>query len=388
MAHIYRKTFTKVDPRTGEKVTRKRKKWRVRHRDADGIIQDVPGFRDREATKQLASDLEKMVARQKVGIIDRFHLHRQRPLAEHLGDFEVHLLAKGNTGKHVTLKITRIRAALDGCGFRMINDLVPSRVETWLQERREAGLSIQTSNHYLTCVKGFTRWLVQERRMPDDPLIGLKGLNVKLDPRHERRTLSQEDLVKFLDAARAGKPFRGISGPDRRLLYMVALYTGLRCSELASLTPESFSLDVDPPTVTVQAGYSKRRSEDVLVLRSDLAADLKTWLRWKPKGESLWPGTWKEKASRMVKRGLEAAGIGYKTEAGVFDFHAIRHQFISSLAASGVHPKVAQELARHSDINLTMTRYSHLSKLDEKKAVESLPPISSENDEEPRELSA
>jgi hypothetical protein len=29
----------------------------------------------------------------------------------------------------------------------------------------------------------------------------------------------------------------------------------------------------------------------------------------------------------------------------VFDFHAIRHQFISSLAAAGVHPKTAQTLA-------------------------------------------
>ena len=27
MAHVYRKTFTTTDPRTGEKVTKKRRKW-------------------------------------------------------------------------------------------------------------------------------------------------------------------------------------------------------------------------------------------------------------------------------------------------------------------------------------------------------------------------
>ena len=36
------------------------------------------------------------------------------------------------------------------------------------------------------------------------------------------------------------------------------------------------------------------------------------------------------------------------------DFHANRHTFISNLAKSGVSPKVAQTMARHCDINLTM----------------------------------
>ncbi len=41
------------------------------------------------------------------------------------------------------------------------------------------------------------------------------------------------------------------------------------------------------------------------------------------------------------------------------DFHSLRHTFISSLARGGVHPKIAQQLARHSTITLTMDRYSH-----------------------------
>ncbi|MBI1827810.1 MAG: tyrosine-type recombinase/integrase [Planctomycetes bacterium] len=41
------------------------------------------------------------------------------------------------------------------------------------------------------------------------------------------------------------------------------------------------------------------------------------------------------------------------------DFHSLRHSFISNLARSGVHPKIAQDLVGHSDINLTLSRYSH-----------------------------
>jgi hypothetical protein len=41
--------------------------------------------------------------------------------------------------------------------------------------------------------------------------------------------------------------------------------------------------------------------------------------------------------------------LAYRDEAGrVFDFHSLRHQYISNLAAAGVHPKIAQTLARHS----------------------------------------
>jgi hypothetical protein len=49
--------------------------------------------------------------------------------------------------------------------------------------------------------------------------------------------------------------------------------------------------------------------------------------------------------------------------------------FITNLTRSGVAPKTAQLLARHSDINLTMNTYTMLGVLDQAGAVESLPPI-------------
>ncbi len=57
----------------------------------------------------------------------------------------------------------------------------------------------------------------------------------------------------------------------------------------------------------------------------------------------------------------------------VFDFHGLRHQLISNLAAAGEHPKVAQQLARHSTITLTMDRYKHLGISDVTGAVNRLP---------------
>ncbi|MBM3993442.1 MAG: hypothetical protein FJ303_04730, partial [Planctomycetes bacterium] len=59
----------------------------------------------------------------------------------------------------------------------------------------------------------------------------------------------------------------------------------------------------------------------------------------------------------------------------VFDFHSLRHQYVSNLAAAGVHPKIAQTLARHSTITLTMDRYTHLGLRDLDASVNSLPAV-------------
>ena len=44
---------------------------------------------------------------------------------------------------------------------------------------------------------------------------------------------------------------------------------------------------------------------------------------------------------------------------GAFDFQSLRHQFLANLQCAGVHPKIAQALARHWTITLTMDRYTH-----------------------------
>jgi integrase/recombinase XerD len=79
----------------------------------------------------------------------------------------------------------------------------------------------------------------------------------------------------------------------------------------------------------------------------------------------------------MMKADLAAAGLAYRDDADrCADFHALRHTFISNLAAGGVHPKTAQRLARHLTITLTMDRYTHLHREDLVGALNTLPDLS------------
>ena len=50
-------------------------------------------------------------------------------------------------------------------------------------------------------------------------------------------------------------------------------------------------------------------------------------------------------------------------------------QVLESLAKSGIHPKMAQDLARHSTIDLTMNHYTHLQLRDRSAALKGLPSL-------------
>jgi integrase len=81
----------------------------------------------------------------------------------------------------------------------------------------------------------------------------------------------------------------------------------------------------------------------------------------------------------MLRKDLKVAGISYQDTSNRFaDFHALRHTFITNLSNSGVHPKVAQVLARHSTITLTIDRYSHSLLEDQISAISKLPDLSTE----------
>ena len=79
-----------------------------------------------------------------------------------------------------------------------------------------------------------------------------------------------------------------------------------------------------------------------------------------------------EEACDWINRQSDA-GIPYQTEEGIADFHAAgRHTYITQLIRSGVSLPTAMELARHSDVKMTM-RYTHIGIADQAAALASLP---------------
>jgi integrase/recombinase XerD len=160
----------------------------------------------------------------------------------------------------------------------------------------------------------------------------------------------------------------------------------------------------NPPTATVSACHSKHRREDTQVLHPELVRQLQEWLATKiflspdqllfPISPQV-PGGIERKTEKMVLRDLEAARDRWLNDAktvvefqrrlksdflcycnhdGLFaDFHSMRQLFITSLERAVISPKVAQTLARHSDIRLTLGVYTHVEHNDQTMAIAALP---------------
>ena len=169
------------------------------------------------------------------------------------------------------------------------------------------------------------------------------------------------------------KTINRVDGEQRARIYFLAYMTGLRKGELASLSPKSFDLDAERPTVTVEAGHSKHRRKDVLPLHPELVAELRKWFVGLAPSDKLFPDLAGKNTADMVKYDLEKIGIPYRNDAGVADFHAAgRHTHITELVRSGASLPEVKELARHSDIKMTM-KYTHIGMEDQARAISNLP---------------
>jgi hypothetical protein len=181
-------------------------------------------------------------------------------------------------------------------------------------------------------------------------------------------------MSQLVEAARASdQKYQCYSGEQRARIYLISYLTGLRKSEVASLTPESFELTGQTPTLTLEARDSKHRKRDVLPLHPQLVDLLQQWLPEYPPGEPLFPKLGKRKAYTMIRKDLEAAGIPFTTREGDADFHAAgRHTYITELLRNGTSLVVVRELARHADVKMTM-RYTHIGLEDQAKGIQNLP---------------
>ena len=100
-----------------------------------------------------------------------------------------------------------------------------------------------------------------------------------------RRDLTPDEFIRALQTAICGPVVKGVSGEDRAMAYCLAAGTGFRRKELNTLTPESFQLTANAPSVTVIAGSAKNRHEAIQEIRQDLAKVLRPWLANKPPGK-------------------------------------------------------------------------------------------------------
>ena len=164
----------------------------------------------------------------------------------------------------------------------------------------------------------------------------------------------------------------GIAG-TRKVVYLTAVYTGLRRSEMAALERRDLHLEGEKPFINVRASTTKNHQQAVIALHPELVAELRSHVAKLSAGESkIFAGVMP--TMKRFKADLTAAGIEFINAKGYrADFHSLRHTLATNLARAGTAPRVAMEIMRHSDMRLTAKTYTDAGLLPVADAVLKLP---------------
>lgn len=232
-----------------------------------------------------------------------------------------------------------------------------STVQSYLDVRLQQKLSSRTSARFLSCIRGFYRYLLRENRISENPVALVD--NPKLS-RSLPKSLSEMDVELLLAAPDLSDPV----GLRDRTMLEVLYACGLRVSELVGLTMPQINLRQN--VIRVMGKGSKER---LIPLGEEAAVWLVRYLREaRPvllnsmPDEVVFPSTRAQPMTRQtfwyrIKHWAMVAGI--KKELSP---HTLRHAFATHLLNHGADLRVVQLLLGHSDLSTTQI-YTHVAKL-------------------------
>ena len=380
MASIYKRGCDKRD---------KGAAYFIAYFDEHGRRRTAKGCPDKAATQQIANQIESDIALRKRGIIDaattRLIEQAGRPMSEHVDDFMAHVRTR-EAGERVARYLQQVRAKLqafiDFAEIKNIAQVNADKAAAFLDHLKGRNLSPYTVNEYVGVITSFAAWACTTGRLASNPLATLRRVDAKkLQAKRPRRAFAADEIGALLDAAsrrpaielrtirhgpRKGqlsdkvRPERldhaAAVGRERVAAYLLALWTGLRRSELRALTWGDIRLDSLPPKIVLRAATTKSKRGDSIALHPQIADKLREMRQAdaKPTARVLRsvPGM------KTLRADMKLAGIADVTDSGRLDFHAMRKSLATYLAAQGVPLRLAQAHLRHTDPRLTAVTYT------------------------------
>jgi len=328
-------------------------KFRGWFKDSNGKRRFFTGTHSKAETERMARKLEDEHRQVGLGCREASKPHQRngkRDFREVADEYLAWGEAQGGRGGrpwgecHLRIRRSYLEWWEKALGFEVLADLYGTlgSVEGKLRELQASGLANKTVANYAETIAAFCDWCVERSYLENDPLKGLKGFDTT--PQTIRRAMTGEEIEKLMTHCR----------PTYRLLYEVALASGLRAKELKSLTVSH--LDVERSGLRLDAAWTKGRKAGFQPLPAELTAKLAESCRGRgAKAKLLRVPT---HTARAFCTDLELAGIPRVTEEGKLDFHALRTTFTTLVIESGANIKEAQALARHSTPQLTMNTYA------------------------------
>ena len=246
---------------------------------------------DRRAAQRILDKYVADTALRREGVVDprldAICEQSKRSVEAHLADYEAMLKAGGRSEKHIATTTNYVRAFAKDATWATVADINADAVNRFAAKLKSQGRSARTTQAHLTAIKGFTKWLAMHHKLPRDPLVSVKKPNPQADRKRERRMLLREEWDWLRPITQQAPERYGMTGEARALLYAVAIQTGLRSSELRSLTQGHLFLDGDKPYIVCKAKQTKNSKNACQYIQPDLARDLRQHVGRKLLGASV-----------------------------------------------------------------------------------------------------
>lgn len=222
-----------------------------------------------------------------------------------------------------------------------LSSITPHAIDRYKRKRKQQGRSEVTINRELAFLKNMFTVAIQWGKATENPV---KKVETYREDNSRTRFLTEQEEELLLAQCQ----------PHIYRVVLTAIHTGLRKSELLSLTWEK--VHFDHRLITVEAAYAKNNEARSVPMSSRLTETLKPIRIDNPNAPVFFnsKGGPYRNVSRAFNSAVERAGIQD------FTFHDLRHTFASRLVMRGVDLATVKELMGHEHINMTL-RYAHLS---------------------------
>ncbi|HTF94777.1 MAG TPA: site-specific tyrosine recombinase XerD [Cellvibrio sp.] len=230
-------------------------------------------------------------------------------------------------------------------------------IQRFLEFRFQQKLSSRTSARFLSCLRGFYRYLLRENLLKENPVALIE--NPKLG-KPLPKSLTESDVEALLAAPDVENPI----GLRDRTMLEVLYACGLRVSELVGLNMSQINLRQN--VVRIIGKGSKERlvpmGEEAAIWLERYLCEARPVLLNNIPDEIVFPSTRAQPMTRQtfwyrIKYWAEVAGINAELSP-----HTLRHAFATHLLNHGADLRVVQLLLGHSDLSTTQI-YTHVAKL-------------------------
>ena len=371
--------------------------WTLDYRDENGKRRRKTLASQKGTAERLRSEIIHRRDMAKAGL--GAEAGQELPIGEILDAYLADLRARV-TPAHFKNMSQRLRFVVEQLGPVMVRDLKPAAVLKIRAEAVAMGKSHRTANLLVDRLRAMLRWAVENEVIAKNPIERVKRLSeTREHQRYRRRAMSEDEIRRFLQAAREDDYRAELLGAERRIrrvpqlpLWMTLLETGGRWNEVRLATWGD--VDLQNAVLVLRAENTKSRKARAIPLRAELVGELRALRSAQEQALGRIPtindgvflsatgqrwGKYTTNAMRVFDRTLERAGIDRVNAVGEkLDLHALRHTANTRWARNGVGLDHRQRLMGHSDPKLTAVTYSHLDIDDLRRAIERANPPSLE----------